>query len=1479
MRTETCVVTVLPLTIAAGAPFHVSLHIAPRLVPDGGTEPLGNFELFREWSAHLDGAQIQLFNEANQLIAAKPLLGPINAKLWSQLFPPETPVRGQDFTSLANRDWASFPVKTVHDLSALTALFGTLLFPIDPPDLKDYTNRRESPVSRLIRQLGPDDGRLTKLLDAGGTGANDNPWLAVLRPLHKARRFYERREAAQPYQRKPTDGLKEAKLPAPKVDFHDRVAHLADQPEMLRRLGLVIDVHVDDLALLAKAQVLHARIGIRGSQAAMTEARTPVSHSGDRLLTVPRTGDWTLGRLRLGDEKLFATLAMDSDGAALKLENYIRSLPRMLDMAENGDPGTVAPAALRSEGLAVVRSGRAAQTQAQVATATAMVASATPQAPPTLATEDVTRGLRVEIWDDHEGKWFNPHLRLATATFPDGKPIYKDHAEAGSVHAATASETPGANGPLYLHESMFGWSGWSLSAPRPGPRAVPDGPKENVESAKPEADISKVLVTTRVMPGTLPRLRYGRSYAFRAWGVDLAGNSQGGDVPEKLAGPPSPSSRQAGATVVTERIPTRFAASVAVHYPAIHSLAVHIAGDTARPAPLARITDLRGTTAAIEAPAITGDADVDRIATARLATRSLKTSVSSAQMTSDTLRAAVAVAHIDTATAIKPAMFELNDVVAAAPQGITITPLTPFRRWDPVLPPAVVARHRFSAAESVHHMVIRSGVAADGTASDPASYIAEITAIDPAFAKDWRVASERHLAAPKGSQHLNELHGRFDLSIDDPTTRRRMLAAALRDDGTLMDRKIVDLNDPSATIDQPGVTLEAGPEIANPETDLSKYEGDHRGDAIPPGYYIVHDVDDLALPYLPDPLAAGVALGMSGANKGSPLLGLFRTESTAARFLGDWPAPQPFRLVLTAAPTATANITGNVITIGLPPGTRLDLKLSSSLNRADLPLMALWMLIPEAFRKLDLVERPAADSQFWGLTPFQPISLVHAVPRPVLAPLITTLAPLRAPAATNVAFAGVIDCHASSTDRIDAEASWSEWVDDIAAAGPVREDRKSVPYHVQIDPDEDMVLLAAADTSFAFPGVGDVRIHRAIHEFGDTRHRLVDYAFRGTTRFREYFSPVQLATPDSRSIVGDPKQLRIPSSARPAAPIVNSVIPLFRWDEETDPGQPFGLRRRRRSGLRIYLERPWYTTGDDEQLAILLGVPGSQDPAYTSLWGADPVWLNAGPPSRLVGLSVEDLYDSVGIDKERGPEDRISPPATAILQDVKGQPQCTLLGYRPEYNADRKLWFVDVAIEPAAAIWPFVRLAVARYQPHSLPGLELSPPAICDFTQLPPERTMTVSRPDDSNVRVTVTGPIGLRTPINRAGVEGRKAIGGDASPYPLGAADPTNVVANNRRVYAIVERLPAGATSDLDWDEVHRQELSIGGLAATGDWAWTGVVPVGKPVGPATPGAVDEWRVTVEEHEAIEGDPASLDTKGPLVQQWRLIYADRTLL
>jgi hypothetical protein len=56
-----------------------------------------------------------------------------------------------------------------------------------------------------------------------------------------------------------------------------------------------------------------------------------------------------------------------------------------------------------------------------------------------------------------------------------------------------------------------------------------------------------------------------------------------------------------------------------------------------------------------------------------------------------------------------------------------------------------------------------------------------------------------------------------------------------------------------------------------------------------------------------------------------------------------------------------------------------------------------------------------------------------------------------------------------------------------------------------------------------------------------------------------------------------------------------------------------------------------------------------------------------------------------------------------VTATLEGQP-VVVLPYEPTYHEGRRLWRVDVGIATGAALWPFLRLSVARYQPEALPG-------------------------------------------------------------------------------------------------------------------------------------------------------------------------------
>src|SRR6266511_966411 len=112
------------------------------------------------------------------------------------------------------------------------------------------------------------------------------------------------------------------------------------------------------------------------------------------------------------------------------------------------------------------------------------------------------------------------------------------------------------------------------------------------------------------------------------------------------------------------------------------------------------------------------------------------------------------------------------------------------------------------------------------------------------------------------------------------------------------------------------------------------------------------------------------------------------------------------------------------------------------------------------------------------------------------------------------------------------------------------------------------------------------------HTFGDTKYHEVSYSLVGTSRFREHF-PQAIAN-DPKLLVRpldgkDPKPwpsrtLDIPNAARPAALRPVSILPTFNWSEAT--AGTTRTRERRGGGLRVYVERPWYLSGDKEQVGV-----------------------------------------------------------------------------------------------------------------------------------------------------------------------------------------------------------------------------------------------------------------------------------------------------
>ena len=382
---------------------------------------------------------------------------------------------------------------------------------------------------------------------------------------------------------------------------------------------------------------------------------------------------------------------------------------------------------------------------------------------------------------------------------------------------------------------------------------------------------------------------------------------------------------------------------------------------------------------------------------------------------------------------------------------------------------------------------------------------------------------------------------------------------------------------------------------------------------------------------------------------------------------------------------------------------------------------------------------------------------------------------------------GALQINGASTAAVDVEARWIEWLDDLSEPGPTQTQYSSHVDRIPL-PTLDAGMVAADGTTngrmvavyvpridslwFAasFDQLDGVpapdQLAAPLHELGDTKHRMVRYRAVSSSRFQEYFpEPGTVTTRTGPSLTVD-----VPSSARPLPPDIRYVVPTFSWDRQATTNTKTEVRGG--NALRVYLSRPWYSSGPDELLGVVLwpeSAPGpptdaqrEADKAFITQWGLDPIWaagsLEPMPPAWVFPAAVRQA-------------------ASLTLQETPQQ--VDVAGHAVGYDPDRQLWYCDIQVINPSAYTPFVRLALARYQPHSIPGVELSHVVLADFAQLAPDRSaaLTVDPADPRHARIVVAGaaPGGPTTSYITASVEARiPHVAGDLGWEAAAPADVT---------------------------------------------------------------------------------------------------------
>lgn len=640
--------------------------------------------------------------------------------------------------------------------------------------------------------------------------------------------------------------------------------------------------------------------------------------------------------------------------------------------------------------------------------------------------------------------------------------------------------------------------------------------------------------------------------------------------------------------------------------------------------------------------------------------------------------------------------------------------------------------------------------------------------------------SQRHIIPPKVSQRMAELHGVFDEAFMKDGDPRRIY------------ENIRDWNIP---------------EIVE-EDELEK------------------------LPYLPDPLAQGVSFyGLPGRKVIEPDNNVYQipfsnsqddpddkcVEPIPDSQLNKWPNKKTFRLKLAGGenPPCWEEFQANTLTVYLPKADVVEIEASCYILEESLQKMALWtwMIEKDPQEAMKLKEH-ILRGRHWMFTPSRKIKLVHAVKKPLSSPEFQSVHSQKRLSEPSAKIEGRIIVHGKSTVRITITGKWRDVYNKVYDNGN--------EYNIEAVEErsfQKVIDLSTTDVlkSFSF-----------LQHFGDPGYKRVTLTATALSRFRDYYDITEVEDKDMIVESKIPFSIDVLNSSRPPAMKIKYIIPTFRWDLINFPvtadslqkisnsidldtnrtGKAVQTLKEERSGfssyrsgnsIRVYIEPPWYPSGEGELMGVLLWsnsppphisansfeMPEIITP-YVTQWGEDPIWLTKSLPYQSTP-KLEDLILS------SDSKTQLSIPELGSHGNKK-EVSVDCAGHKVHYDKSRDLWYCDIILDDGNTYFPFVRLALCRYQPKSLPDAHLSPVILADFVQLTPNRTANV-----------VFDPV-LANEIN-VGIVG-------PSPY-ISSSDTRskNIIeitleikakTKNTELWIPVNSCPEILESELDFDNLH---------------------------------------------------------------------------
>ena len=1215
------------------------------------------------------------------------------------------------------------------------------------------------------------------------------------------------------------------------IDFHQALSSLGSYPELMRVLGLVFDFDlpagfvtptpVNQAGHMAVIEVGGPAWQVStGAPPDIPVQETAYLYFGSQSARIFTTAPGVLGG-GLDSLNIFGLINLDPLRYGLAQVDVESGMHKLILQAEAWQNGRLWPEGpehphifddvatlpvLRSGGLSVYQDGRALQLakkfQDNKEFNDALESSSS--APRPFYAEDLNQGYRVDIWDSFSGKWHSLHRRLAAYTI--GALTYEPQSEVeGFAQLAAGQAAPDPENPppddLYLNESMVNWAGWSLSAPFPGKglSAHPDPDKalEEDPDHPPNEAATPFKMTTefRAARGSLPSLRFGRRYRLRLRGVDVCGNSMKYNDP------------LAGLLSLITGLPRDPEGTPYLRYEPVNAPSVVLRDERAVTAPGSQL--LRLVVRTFNDEPARDSAAADLTASDRFIVPP-RTSVEMGER--------MGMFDVDGRLDTSPSMY---DLIAKRDAGR-------------------LAHVKVMVAGQEQEFPLESGESLDSL-----PYMPDVLASGAAL-RNLPGAPEGTRAAVEpgaGSAHpldFNLLEG----------ANPRPGSAALVSYGSQGWQKLLPFRLAPADGEgvphwhpQARVLTVFLPKASQTVVPLSSY--------VPP--------DDLKLLGVWQWLRE-IFDQVSENFPGLPVLDPQQDSEQIAHILqravegGHWMLTPPVLLTLVHAvqqplgrPSFCALAAQRV-----PYGTVIQkqkaedpriVKIDERLN----PDVKVLQTAPE--------DSPTEESELAAITAW------------------------RRPGGQDAYLLGGLHIHAASTGKIDLEAEWEDPYDD--AAQPREEGVAYLEKHtsasideIQLptqkegwlwtakssrqlgyyDADHDLLCFVRAGDYLGNLRSGErARTNAAPrHFFNNTRRHRVRYTPRATSRFREYFDQTPEAGLDFTR-AGEPLWVDVPASERPAAPHISYIVPAFGWQRETQTNLKRSVRFG--GGLRVYIERPWFSSGMGELLGVSL-YDGSTNGAlkdrekwktWVSQWGADPIW------------ETDRMYQypyAVNFPTRAAAETNLSLPGSA-------PGRVAVAGFEVDFDYQSQKWFADLTVDVVTRTYmSFIRLVLVRYQPFALPDAKLSAPVLADYIQLTPQRSalLTADPYHPRRLRLVVSGPApaGLK-PINTS------------------RQQPSEPVNAPTRVEVSLQRRVSGLQSDLAWQDAPASYAEITSTKPPEELLrWSGEINFTSMPAPG------EYRLVIREYEYISANYVITSGRGRAARRehpGRLIYAETVLI